>query len=96
MCIKDTITYYEGEVTELQPVEDTGAGNAYGKSYKHVNLTLRAASGWKKLQIDGELYDSLLKQNVEVGDIIFLDNTNGIIKVQSFFVGIFLVLRHCL
>jgi RuvB-like protein 1 (pontin 52) len=78
--IKDTITYYEGEVTEITPIEDTNAGNAYGKTYKHITLTLRSVSNWKKLQIDGELYDSLLKQHVEVGDVIFLDNTNGIVK----------------
>jgi RuvB-like protein 1 (pontin 52) len=78
--IKDTITYYEGEVTEITPIEDTAAGNAYGKTFKHITLTLKSSSNWKKLQIDGELYDSLLKQHVEVGDVIFLDHTNGIVK----------------
>ena len=71
----------------MTPVEDTNAGNAYGKVYKHINLTLRSAGGWKKLQIDSELYDSLLKQHVEVGDVIFLDNSNGIVKVRFLSIG---------
>jgi len=76
----DRIKYYEGEVTEITPVEDTLAATAYGKVFKYITLTLRSTAGWKKLQIDNDLYDSLLKQNVEVGDVIYIDTSNGIIK----------------
>uniref|UniRef100_A0AC34RIE0 RuvB-like helicase n=1 Tax=Panagrolaimus sp. JU765 TaxID=591449 RepID=A0AC34RIE0_9BILA len=90
----DRVKYYEGEVTEITPIEDTTAATAYGKVFKYITINLRSTAGWKKLQIDNELstagwkklqidnelYDSILKQNIEVGDVIYIDTSNGIVK----------------
>ena len=78
--IKETKEVYEGEVTELSPVEAENALGGYGKSISHVDIGLRTTRGTKKLRLDPSIYDSLQKERVAVGDVIYIEAGNGAVK----------------
>ena len=58
--IKETKEVYEGEVTELTPVETEHPGGGYGKVVSHVVIGLKTVRGAKQLKLDPTIYDSLL------------------------------------
>ena len=73
---------YEGEVTELT-VEETNdplAAAGIGKTISHVILGLKTAKGTKTLKLDPTIYDSLAKESVTVGDIIYIEANSGAVK----------------
>ena len=73
--IKETKEVYEGEVTELTPVETEGpsTGNVgLGKTVSHLIIGLKTAKGTKQLKLDPTIYESLQKERVEVGDVIYI------------------------
>merc|ERR1712183_1056000 len=84
--IKETKEVYEGEVTELTPVEteSPGAGTAgtagYGKTISHLIIGLKTAKGTKQLKLDPSIYESLQKEHVEVGDVIYIEANSGASK----------------
>ena len=75
---------YEGEVVEIVPHEADGANYGYGKTITHVEIILKTSKGSKKLKLDPSVYDNLLKQKVEVGDVIYMDARTATIKVRRF------------
>lgn len=78
--VREKKDVYEGEVTELVPVEtDDGAGG-YGKTIAHVLVTLKTVKGSRQLKLDPNIYDSLLKQKVERGDVIYIEANSGAVK----------------
>lgn len=77
--VKETKDVYEGEVTELQPVEASGA-TGLGTTISHLLLTLKTAKGTKQLKLDPSIYDSILKQRIEQGDVIYIEANSGIVK----------------
>merc|ERR1712137_800999 len=50
--IKETKEVYEGEVTELTPVETENPMGGYGKTVSHVIIGLKTAKGTKQLKLD--------------------------------------------
>lgn len=78
--IKEDKSVYEGEVTEIKPVEVDNPLGGYGKQIHHVILSLKATSGTKVLKLDPSIYESLQKQRVEVGDIIYIEVNSGSLK----------------
>jgi len=85
--IKETKEVYEGEVTELSPVETESLGGAtagnYGKTVSHVIIGLKTAKGTKQLKLDPSIYESLQKERVEVGDVIYIEANSGACKRQG-------------
>eukprot|EP00123_Amoebidium_parasiticum_P014782 comp22642_c11_seq1/m.34885 comp22642_c11_seq1/g.34885 ORF comp22642_c11_seq1/g.34885 comp22642_c11_seq1/m.34885 type:complete len:302 (-) comp22642_c11_seq1:550-1455(-) len=77
--IKETKEVYEGEVTELTP-EETERMGGYGRTVSHVVIGLKTAKGTKQLKLDPSIYDSLLKEKVSVGDVIYIESTSGTVK----------------
>ena len=67
--IKETKEVYEGEVTELSPVETENPVAGYSKTVSHVVIGLKTAKGTKQLKLDPSIYESLQKERVEVGDV---------------------------
>ena len=57
---------YEGEVTELTPVETENPMGGYGKTISHLIIGLKTAKGTKQLKLDPSIYESLQKEHVEV------------------------------
>ncbi|KAL5258597.1 hypothetical protein ACHWQZ_G009168 [Mnemiopsis leidyi] len=81
--IKETKEVYEGEVTELTPCETESAMGGYGKTVSHVIIGLKTAKGNKQLKLDPTIYESIQKEKVEVGDVIYIEANTGSVKRQG-------------
>jgi len=81
--IKETKEVYEGEVTEMTPVETENPMGGYGKTVAHVIIGLKTAKGTKQLKLDPSIYESLQKEKVEVGDVIYIEANSGAVKRQG-------------
>ncbi|XP_047105754.1 ruvB-like helicase 1 [Schistocerca piceifrons] len=81
--IKETKEVYEGEVTELTPVETENPLGGYGKTISHVIIGLKTAKGTKQLKLDPSIYESLQKGKVETGDVIYIEANSGAVKRQG-------------
>ncbi|CAH0395403.1 unnamed protein product [Bemisia tabaci] len=81
--IKETKEVYEGEVTELTPVETENPMGGYGKTVSHVIIGLKTAKGSKQLKLDPSVHESLQKEKVEVGDVIYIEANSGAVKRQG-------------
>lgn len=83
--IRETKEVYEGEVIELTPVETehpTMPGS-YGKTISNVVIGLKTAKGTKQLKLDPSIFESLQKEKVEVGDVIYIEANSGAVKRQG-------------
>ena len=54
----------------------------YGKTVSHVVIGLKTAKGTKQLKLDPSIYESLQKEKVEVGDVIYIEANSGAVKVR--------------
>ena len=80
--IKETKEVYEGEVTELTPVETENPLGGYGKTVSHVVIGLKTVKGTKQLKLDPSIYESLQKEKVQTGDVIYIEANSGAVKVR--------------
>jgi RuvB-like protein 1 (pontin 52) len=78
--IKENKEVYEGEVTELTPVETENTNGGYGKSVSHVIIGLKTSKGTKQLKLDPSIFDSMQKENVALGDVIYIESNSGAVK----------------
>ncbi|KPI86742.1 putative ruvb-like 1 DNA helicase [Leptomonas seymouri] len=78
--IKENKEVYEGEVTELRAEETDNPLGGYGKSISHVVITLKSQKGSKQLKLDAAIYESLEKEKVSVGDVIYIEASSGAVK----------------
>ena len=81
--IKETKEVYEGEVTELTPAETENPMGGYGKTVSHVVIGLKTSKGTKQLKLDPSIYESLQKEKVLVGDVIYIEANSGAVKRQG-------------
>ncbi|XP_015769716.1 PREDICTED: ruvB-like 1 [Acropora digitifera] len=73
------------QVTELTPCETENPMGGYGKTVSHVVIGLKTAKGTKQLKLDPSIYESLQKEKVEVGDVIYIEANSGAVKVLFIF-----------
>jgi RuvB-like protein 1 (pontin 52) len=78
--IKENKEVYEGEVTELTAEEAPSPHGGYGKTISAVVVGLKTAKGTKTLRLDPNIYDSIQKEKIEVGDVIFIEANSGAVK----------------
>ncbi|EPB73492.1 TIP49 protein [Ancylostoma ceylanicum] len=78
--VKEKKEVYEGEVTELNPVETLNPLGGFGKTISHVVVSLKTAKGSKQLKLDPSIYDTILKQRIEIGDVIYIEANSGAVK----------------
>lgn len=78
--IKETKEVYEGEVTELTPEETENPLGGYGKTISHVLIGLKTAKGAKQLRLDPSIYESIQKEKVAIGDVIYIEANTGAVK----------------
>merc|ERR1712039_1104775 len=71
--IKETKEVYEGEVTELTPEERPDPAGGYGKKVTAVMIGLKTTKGQKTLKLAPQIYESLQKEKVHVGDVIYIE-----------------------
>lgn len=78
--VKETKEVYEGEVTDLTPEEAENPLGGYGKTISHVIVGLKSAKGTKKLRLDPSIYESIQKERVAIGDVIYIEANTGAVK----------------
>lgn len=78
--IKETKEVYEGEVTELTPEEVENPLGGYGKTISHVIIGLKTTKGTKQLKLDPSIFESIQKEKVQVGDVIYIESNSGAVK----------------
>src|SRR6218665_3449888 len=71
--VKEVKEVFEGEVTEITPIEMDNPIGGYGKQMHHVIVGLKSSKGVKQLKLDPSIYDSIQKQRVQVGDVIYIE-----------------------
>jgi RuvB-like protein 1 len=81
--VKETKEVYEGEVLELTPEEAENPLGGYGKTISSVTVGLKTVRGTKNLKLDPSIYDSIQKENVTIGDVIYIEANTGAVKVRS-------------
>lgn len=83
--VKETKEVYEGEVTELTPAETENPLSGYGKTISHVVVALKTVKGTKQLRLDPSIYESIQKERVSIGDVIYIEANTGAVKVSLLF-----------
>eukprot|EP01114_Cavostelium_apophysatum_P009682 TRINITY_DN2291_c0_g1_i2.p1 TRINITY_DN2291_c0_g1~~TRINITY_DN2291_c0_g1_i2.p1 ORF type:complete len:396 (-),score=132.85 TRINITY_DN2291_c0_g1_i2:60-1247(-) len=78
--IKENKEVYEGEVTEITPEEIENPHGSYGKAISHVIIGLKTVKGTKQLKLDPSIYESIQKEKVTVGDVIYIEANSGAVK----------------
>ncbi|CCE65449.1 hypothetical protein TPHA_0L00920 [Tetrapisispora phaffii CBS 4417] len=78
--IKETKEVYEGEVTELTPEDAENPLGGYGKTISHVIVGLKSAKGTKTLRLDPTIYESIQREKINVGDVIYIESNTGAVK----------------
>ncbi|ORZ41559.1 TIP49 C-terminus-domain-containing protein [Catenaria anguillulae PL171] len=78
--IKEIKEVYEGEITELTPVETENPLGGYGKTIAHVIIGLKTVKGTKQLKLDPSIHEALNKEKVQVGDVIYIEANSGAVK----------------
>jgi len=78
--IKEIKEVYEGEVIELTPEEAENPLGGYGKTISHVIIGLKTTKGTKTLKLDPSMYESLQKERINVGDVIYIEANSGAVK----------------
>merc|ERR1719352_1759539 len=78
--IKETKEVYEGEVTELTPEERADPHGGYNKVVTGVMIGLKTTKGTKTLKLAPQIYESLQKEKVSIGDVIYIEANTGSAK----------------
>ncbi|WFD31762.1 RuvB ATP-dependent DNA helicase pontin [Malassezia sp. CBS 17886] len=78
--VRETKEVYEGELTELTPTEAENPLSGYGKTIAHVVIALKTVKGTKQLRLDPSIYESILKEHISVGDVIYIEANTGAVK----------------
>lgn len=78
--VKETKEIYEGEVVEMNVEETENPLGGYGKTIAHVIIGLKTIKGTKQLKLDPSIYESIQKEKVNVGDVIYIESNTGAVK----------------
>ncbi|KAK5582004.1 hypothetical protein RB653_003585 [Dictyostelium firmibasis] len=78
--VKEIKEVYEGEVTEITPEETDNPLGGYGKTIAHVVIGLKTTKGTKQLKLDPTIYESIQKEKITVGDVIYIEANSGSVK----------------
>merc|ERR1712039_985975 len=63
---------------ELTPEERPDPAGGYGKKVTAVMIGLKTTKGTKTLKLAPQIYDSLQKEKVTVGDVIYIEANSGV------------------
>jgi hypothetical protein len=81
--VKETKEVYEGEVLELTPEEAENPLGGYGKTISSVVIGLKTVKGTKNLKLDPSIYESIQKEKVMIGDVVYIEANTGAVKVRN-------------
>ena len=66
---------------ELTPEETENPLGGYSKIISSVIIGLKTVKGTKQLKLDPSIYESLQKERVQIGDVIYIESNSGAVKV---------------
>ncbi|PWN92665.1 RuvB-like helicase 1 [Acaromyces ingoldii] len=78
--VREIKEVYEGEITELTPTETENPLSGYGKTISHVVIALKTVKGTKQLRLDPSVYESIMKERVSIGDVVYIEANTGAVK----------------
>jgi len=78
--IKETKEVYEGEVTELIPDEKPDPSGAGVRVVSYVTISLKTSKGAKTLKLAPSIFEYLQRENVQIGDVIYIEANTGVAK----------------
>ncbi|KYQ90066.1 AAA ATPase domain-containing protein [Tieghemostelium lacteum] len=78
--VKEIKEVYEGEVTEITPEETDNPLGGYGKTISQVVVGLKTTKGTKQLKLDPVIYESIQKEKISVGDVVYIEAVSGSVK----------------
>lgn len=78
--IKENKEVYEGEVTEITPEYTESQTGGFNKVVAHVVIGLKTVKGTKQLKLDPSIYDSMQKEKVQTGDVIYIEANSGAVR----------------
>ncbi|ORY81495.1 AAA family ATPase Rvb1 [Protomyces lactucae-debilis] len=78
--VRETKEIYEGEVMEMNVEEAENPLGGYGKTVASVIVGLKTFKGTKQLKLDPSIYESIQKENVNIGDVIYIEANTGAVK----------------
>lgn len=78
--IKETKEVWEGEVTEISPQETEDQYGGTGRTITTVVIGLKTVKGTKQLRLDPSIFESLQKEKISVGDVIYIEASSGNVK----------------
>mmetsp|Transcript_6267 Transcript_6267/g.9109 ORF Transcript_6267/g.9109 Transcript_6267/m.9109 type:complete len:459 (+) Transcript_6267:13-1389(+) len=78
--IKEIKEVYEGVVQKIQPEEVEDPLQGHQKTIKKVIVKLRTTKGADTLKLDPSIYESMNKEKITVGDVIYIEANNGSVK----------------
>ena len=67
---------------ELTPEEAENPLGSYGKTISSVLIGLKTVRGTKNLKLDPSIYESIQKEKVTIGDVIYIEANTGAVKVS--------------
>eukprot|EP00917_Polyrhabdina_sp_WS-2016_P028675 GHVP01061043.1.p2 GENE.GHVP01061043.1~~GHVP01061043.1.p2 ORF type:complete len:442 (-),score=78.16 GHVP01061043.1:2012-3337(-) len=74
ISITNASEIYEGEVSNISYIK-----NSFNE-ISNITLILKSLKGSKSLKLDPSIHYDLLKENIKIGDIIYIDSSSGEIK----------------
>lgn len=81
--IREVKEVYEGEVTELRPIESastSAATSATGTaSISQISIGLKTAKNEKRIKVDPSIWEQVQKQKIKKGDVVYIEATAGTI-----------------
>lgn len=78
--IREVKEVFEGEVTSLTPTESENSLEGYGKTVTKIVVGLKTVKGTKQLSLHPSVYESIQKENIQVGDVIYIEASSGAVK----------------
>ena len=64
----------------MTPEETENPLGGYGRTISHVIIGLKTTKGSKQLRLDPSIYEALQKENVALGDVIYIEANSGAVK----------------
>ncbi|KAG5439079.1 hypothetical protein PCK2_000884, partial [Pneumocystis canis] len=82
-CYSEKLIYETEKMdktNKMTPEEAENPLGGYGKTIAHVIITLKTFKGTKQLKLDPSIYESIQKERVMVGDVIYIEANTGAVK----------------
>ena len=78
--LREVKEVWEGEVVAIKPEEMEDPSGGFEKILSGVIITLRTVKDSKELKLDPLIFESIKKEGINIGDVIYIDANSGNVK----------------